>query len=129
MGGYKIRPYGPAFSFLVGADAHIGPPAPRVRGSPPNRTHLHPHRRGGLYIRPEPGASATGLSYIAPGSGRAMRAPTVCAFDGGAFEVNTERADAHIGPPVPGYGAVRRTARTSIHTVGADYISARNRVH
>ena len=56
MGGYKIRPYGPAFSFLVGADAHIGPPA-------------------------------------------------------------------------PGSGAVRRTARTSIHTVGADYISARNRVH
>ena len=27
MGRYTIRPYGPAFGPLVGADAHIGPPA------------------------------------------------------------------------------------------------------
>ena len=27
-----------------------------------------------------------------------MRAPTVCAFDDGAFDVDTERADVGIGP-------------------------------
>ena len=43
---------------------------------------------------PGPGQSAerTGPVYIAPGSGRAMRAPTVCAFDDGAFDVDTERS-------------------------------------
>ena len=120
MGGYKIRPYGPTPGFLVGAacmaartDSRLplgfdGPPSkgrcphrpasPRVRGSPPNRTHLHPHRRGGLYIRPEPGASATGPSYIAPGSGRAMRAPTECAFGDGASDASV-RTGGHLGHP------------------------------
>ena len=36
--------------------------------------------------------------YIAPGSGRAMRAPTGCAFGDGVFDVDTERADVGIGP-------------------------------
>ena len=94
-GGYKIRPYGPASGFpvgagfmparnqvpipagvrwfrLVGADAHIGPPVPGS-GHSADRMHLRPHCRGGFYIRPEPAASTTGPGYFAPGSG----APTV----------------------------------------------------
>ena len=133
-GGYAIRPYSLTSGLLVGADAHIGPPAagseavrrphpsaPTVpksgsdlrRGSmvslvgadahigPPAsacKAVRRPRRRGGLYIRPKPGASTTGPGYSAPGSGRAMRAPTVCAFDDGAFDVDTERADVGIGP-------------------------------
>ena len=49
-------------------------------------------------FRPEPGAPTTGPVYIAPGSGRAMRAPTMCAFGDGAFDVDPERADVGIGP-------------------------------
>ena len=30
--------------------------------------------------------------------GRLLAAPTVCAFDGGAFDAGTERADVGIGP-------------------------------
>ena len=51
-------------------------------------------------FRPEPGAPTTGPVYIAPGSGRAMRAPTMCAFGDGAFDVDPERADVGIGPYV-----------------------------
>ena len=91
-GGYAIRPYSPTSGLLVGADAHIGPPASACKAV------RRPRRRGGLYIRPKPGASTTGPGYSAPGSGRAMRAPTVCAFDDGAFDVDTERADVGIGP-------------------------------
>ena len=49
-------------------------------------------------FRPEPGTSTTGPSYIAPGSGRVMRAPAMCAFGDGAFDVDPERADVGIGP-------------------------------
>ena len=37
-------------------------------------------------------------SFIAPGSGRAMRAPTMCAFGDGAFDVDPVGADVGIGP-------------------------------
>ena len=71
---------------------------PPGSGQSVDRTVPHPRRRGGFYIRPEPGTSSTGPMYIAPAFGRAL---TGCAFADGAFVVDTERADVGIGP----YGA------------------------
>ena len=155
-----------------------------------DRTVPRPRRRGGLYIRPGPGAS-TKPSVFQIRSGRTMRAPTGCAFGDGAFDVDTGRADVGIGPygvrssmvhpthrcaradiksaptdPPPGFlvgaacmaartgsrlppgfdGFLRRgrcphrpawfrvqgspsTAPSPVHAVGADYISAQDRVH
>ncbi len=89
----------------VGADAHIGPPG--SGSGAVRRTHIPPlHRRGGLYIRPEPSASTTGPAYIAPGSGRAMRAPTMCAFGDGASDA-AARADMKSAPTDPLRGCRR----------------------
>ena len=77
------------------------PPGPRQSGE---RTQLHPCRRGGLYIRPVPGASATGPGYIALGSGRAMRAPTVCAVGDGASDASVRRGGYTIRPYGPAFG-------------------------
>ena len=78
-GGYKIRPYGPASGFLVGA------------GFMPARNQV-PIPAGVRWSR-------------------------------------LVGADAHIGPPPPRVRATPPTACTSVHTVGADFISARNRLH
>ena len=78
VGGYKIRPYGPASGFPVGA------------GFMPARNQV-PIPAGVRWFR-------------------------------------LVGADAHIGPPPPGPGTPP-TACTSVHTVGADFISARNRLH
>ena len=109
-GGYKIRPYRPAPGFpvgaacmaardrlsisagvrwfrLVGADAHIGPSAPGP-GSPPTAAGVGRH----AHMPPGPGALSASSAKVVPGYGRAMRAPTVCAFDDGASDA-AARAD------------------------------------
>ena len=140
-GGYAIRPYSPPVPRAVplgppppGPGSAAAPPPLGPDGPAPGRwprgadapgppasackAVRRPRRRGGLYIRPKPGASTTGPGYSAPGSGRAMRAPTVCAFDDGAFDVDTERADVGIGPYAGSgrRGCVRRSgaARAAI---------------
>ena len=162
----------------------------RVQGSP--STAPSPvHAVGADYISAQDRVHRPSPVYIAPGSGRAMRAPTGCAFGDGAFVVDTGRADVGIGPygvrssmvhpthrcaradiksaptdPPPGFlvGAACMAARTGsrlppgfdgfprrgrcphrpawfrvqgspstapspVHAVGADYISAQDRVH
>ena len=86
-----------------------------------DRTQLHPRRRGGLNIRPEPGASTASPVYNAPGFGRAIRAPTTGAVGAavrtGGYAIRPYRpaiglfvgADAHIGPPAVACKAVRPT--------------------
>ena len=63
LGGYKIRPYRPAPGLLVGADAHIGPPAAGATYFA-DRTHPKPplgaqgevaRSAGGDQNRPKPG--------------------------------------------------------------------------
>ena len=65
-----------------------------------DRTQLHPRRRGGLNIRPEPGASTASPVYNAPGFGRAMRAPTT-----GAVGAAVRTGGYAIRPygPAPGF--------------------------
>ena len=123
-----IWPPGPAPDFhrgsmvsRVGADAHIGPPGSGCKAV--RRTHTPSlRRRGGLYIRPEPGASTTGPVYF-KSVPDARCAPLRGAFGDGAFDADTERADVGIGP----YGVrssmvhpTHRCARADIKSAPTD---------
>ena len=75
---------------------------PPGSGQSVDRTVPHPRRRGGFYIRPEPGTSSTGPMYIAPAFGRAL---TGCAFADGAPDA---LGHTHKNPEQAIQGLLRR---------------------
>ena len=130
------------------------PPGPRHSAG---RAHLHPHRRGGFYIRPKPGSIYPGPRWLRELGSDAPCAPLRGAVGDGAFDTSVRTGGYKIRPYRPALGfpvgaacmaartgsrlppgfdgpatpRVRGTppaAHTSIHTVGADFISARNQV-
>ena len=78
--GFRFAPWFDGSS-TVGARM-ARPLALGVQGSPPTAVGVGRH----AHMPPRPGASTASLAKVVPGYGRAMRAPTACAFGGGASD-------------------------------------------
>ena len=127
-----VRRYRPAPGLLVGADAHIGPPAAVCnalrRPHAPKASPWCP-RGGGAKRRRGSEPAETGadnpsvtLRVTAPFTQGSLpsQASGLVAFGDGAYDVGTERADVGIGP----YGVHSATVHPTRRCPWADIKSA-----
>ena len=81
----------------------MGPPPPGPRHSA-GRAHLHPHRRGGFYIRPKPGSIYPGPRWLRELGSDAPCAPLRGAVGVGAFDTSVRTVGYKIRPYKPALG-------------------------